>query len=223
MSNNNPGCLGIFLKLFGIAPQLPNKQTKLPYGVRDDFLSPAELSFYNVLRNCVGNQAVICPKVSVSDILFVNIRDRSSHTSYLNKINRKHVDFLLCHPITMEPICAIELDDTSHSRPDRVVRDQFINQAFRDAGLHLIRYKNQNSYSLTEIEGKLLPILRGDIHSIKQPDASKELVEQKLVDIPRCNKCGTPMVERTATRGPRKGQTFYGCSNYPKCKAKIET
>ena len=35
---------------------------------------------------------------------------------------------------------------------------------------------------------------------------------------PLCPKCGIPMVERVSKRGPNAGQTFYGCSNYPRCK-----
>lgn len=33
-----------------------------------------------------------------------------------------------------------------------------------------------------------------------------------------CPKCGAPMVKRTARKGARAGKSFYGCSNYPKCK-----
>ena len=31
-------------------------------------------------------------------------------------------------------------------------------------------------------------------------------------------KCGVPMVLRTAGRGDRKGEQFYGCPNYPRCR-----
>lgn len=33
-----------------------------------------------------------------------------------------------------------------------------------------------------------------------------------------CPKCGSPLVERVAKRGPGVGQAFYGCSRYPRCK-----
>lgn len=33
-----------------------------------------------------------------------------------------------------------------------------------------------------------------------------------------CPKCGAPMVKRTARKGPRADKSFYGCSNYPKCR-----
>ena len=39
--------------------------------------------------------------------------------------------------------------------------------------------------------------------------------------IPRCPKCDSEMILRTAKRGDRKGRQFYGCSRYPKCREMI--
>lgn len=36
---------------------------------------------------------------------------------------------------------------------------------------------------------------------------------------PLCPCCGKPMVLRTVRQGPRAGQTFWGCSQYPACTA----
>jgi hypothetical protein len=33
-----------------------------------------------------------------------------------------------------------------------------------------------------------------------------------------CNRCGSIMINRTATRGEHKGQQFLGCSNFPRCR-----
>lgn len=35
---------------------------------------------------------------------------------------------------------------------------------------------------------------------------------------PLCPRCGSTMVLRTATRGENKGNQFWGCSGYPKCR-----
>ncbi|HYR50611.1 MAG TPA: restriction endonuclease [Candidatus Eisenbacteria bacterium] len=35
---------------------------------------------------------------------------------------------------------------------------------------------------------------------------------------PQCPHCGSPMVLRTATRGPKAGDKFWGCSTYPSCR-----
>ena len=36
-------------------------------------------------------------------------------------------------------------------------------------------------------------------------------------DVPICPLCGCRLILRTATKGPRAGKRFYGCSGYPKC------
>ena len=35
---------------------------------------------------------------------------------------------------------------------------------------------------------------------------------------PDCPKCGKPMTRRTARRGNKAGNAFWGCSGYPKCR-----
>jgi hypothetical protein len=140
------GCLAAFLGLFGI--RLAGRSTtanQLPYRQRDDFLSAAELSFCRVLTSVVGDSFVVCPKVNLADIFFV--ARPNENKAYRNKIDRKHVDFLLCTPATMKPILGVELDDGSHSRRDRQNRDQFVDQVFEAAGLPLLRVRAAAAYS----------------------------------------------------------------------------
>ena len=40
-------------------------------------------------------------------------------------------------------------------------------------------------------------------------------------DKPRCPVCGKAMVLRTARKGPKTGETFWGCSGYPDCKGTV--
>ena len=58
------GCLGFILKLFGIDlgqwGGSASGMARLPYRLRDDFLSPAELSFYRVLQAAVSDEWTIC-------------------------------------------------------------------------------------------------------------------------------------------------------------------
>lgn len=35
--------------------------------------------------------------------------------------------------------------------------------------------------------------------------------------VPRCPKCGAPMQQRTIKKGSHQGETFWGCTDYPKC------
>lgn len=46
---------------------------------------------------------------------------------------------------------AIELDDSSHYRPNKIARDDFLNEAFKSAGLPLLRIKNASHYDQATI------------------------------------------------------------------------
>src|SRR5690554_700362 len=125
------GCLGF---LFGMKVSDKHEET-LPYKLRDDFLSSAEFSFYKVLLMAIGDNYIICPKVSLADIFFVP--NRRENMTYVNKIARKHVDYLLCDKETMRPVMAIELNDQSHNRSSRKARDMFVHEVFKAAKLPL--------------------------------------------------------------------------------------
>ena len=133
------GCLAAILSLIGIklggervaAIDLTDTEEQidptqpLSFRLRDDFLSPAELSFYRVLASALRDQAVVCCKVNLADLFYV--ARPNENRGLKNKIDRKQVDFLVCDPKTMQPRCGIELDDSSHSRRDR---DELVNHIF---------------------------------------------------------------------------------------------
>jgi predicted RNA-binding Zn-ribbon protein involved in translation (DUF1610 family) len=214
-----PGCLGFLRNLLG-----GNKQKvtidSYPYRIRDDFLSPAELSFYHLLTSLVGAKATVAVKVRLADLFFV-MRPHESLAAF-NRIAQRHIDFVFCHPATMKPLFAVELDDSSHQRADRKSRDKFVDQAFQSAGLPLLHIQTQMTYNLREIAVQIMPFLDGTPEAcspnVKPEVPSAGEAKQDMSSIPLCPKCGVPMVLRTATRSVRQGQQFYGCQNYPKCR-----
>jgi len=218
--NSKPGCLPKFLQRFGLRSSLasqPAPAEPLPYRLRDDFLSPAEASFYRVLTPVVGEHLLVCPKVSLDDIFFVAHPEQ--HHAYLNRINRKHVDFLLCDPNSLKPVVGIELDDASHRRPDRVERDEFVEQVFAAAKLPLLRFPVQAGYAPQEIIQKLRGVWKtSGVAASQATVATNGGSETKQEEVPLCPKCGVPMVIRTAQRGEQAGRKFYGCPNYPRCR-----
>ncbi|MCX5658702.1 MAG: DUF2726 domain-containing protein [Planctomycetota bacterium] len=154
MPADKPGCLLAFFRLLGFRPSAPDE---LPFRLQDEFLSPAELLFYRSLFVAVGDLAVICPKVRVGDILYVI--DRKMNMGHANRIERKHVDFLLCDPEGMQPLGVVELDDSSHDREDRSARDQMLDEAYAAAGLAVLHVKARRSYKVDELATQLRPML----------------------------------------------------------------
>lgn len=235
-TSSNPGCLATILRLFGIQPKLPSvndnqlpndhEPDQYPYRLRDDFLSTSEQSFYLALKNMMGEYLTICPKVSLADIFFV-ICPNENMGAY-NRINRKHVDFLVCEPKTMKPRFAIELDDISHQRADREERDDFVDEVYKAANLPLIRIPVRNAYNTAELGALFNQTLQQGTRSIEDQNINREVnalsstpPRQNPDSIPLCPKCGIQMVLRTARQGTQAGKKFYGCPNYPKCRAVI--
>jgi hypothetical protein len=66
----------------------------------------------------------------------------------------------LCDRHTLRPQLAIELDDRSHHRPDRVARDVLVNEVFAVAQLPLLHVPVQRSYNpqhLVDVIDQALP------------------------------------------------------------------
>src|SRR4026208_2129177 len=74
---------------------------RLPYRLRENFMSTPELPLLRALQEMIGRHYVICPKVGLNDIFYIVRPNENVH--FFNKIFRKHVDFLLCDPVTLKP------------------------------------------------------------------------------------------------------------------------
>jgi very-short-patch-repair endonuclease len=220
-NRENKGCLTALLQWLGLAPK-PKPKPSFPYHLRDDFLSPAEISFYHVLQNVIGDGAIICPKVSLGDLFYAKTGDYGKNRSWMNRIDRKHVDFLVCTAKTMRPIFGVELDDSSHRREQRMERDRFVNRVFSAAGLPLARVKAQAQYNTDELKAYLRQTI-AQAEEQRATSAAPEETEHAANDAtptpPPCPKCGASMVLREVKRdGPRKGEKFWGCPNFPQCR-----
>ncbi|MGL4750690.1 MAG: topoisomerase DNA-binding C4 zinc finger domain-containing protein [Shewanella sp.] len=49
-------------------------------------------------------------------------------------------------------------------------------------------------------------------------NAAPTITESLTQANPLCPRCGNTMVLRTAKRGDNRGNRFWGCSGYPKCR-----
>ena len=212
--NEAKGCLAAILQLF--TGKGHARSAAFPYRLKDDFLSPAELSFYHVLTSVVQGQLVVMGKVRLADIFYVTQKD--GYFSHFNRISQRHVDFLLCQPETMRPVVAIELDDASHNRRARKERDAFVDTLFRAASLPLLRVPVRRTYSAQEIAERLAPYLSGAASVRKSPTLEVGAEQHNDATPPSCPKCGAPMVLRTVKKGPHQGKRFYGCTNFPNCR-----
>ncbi len=86
------------------------------YYLKQSLFTPAERSFLGVLESLGMPEYRIMAKVRLADIF--GVKKGQGWRSAFNRISAKHVDFLLVRQSDGAPILGIELDDSSHDRPD---------------------------------------------------------------------------------------------------------
>lgn len=110
------------------------------YTNKPKLLTKAENNFLNELYKITPDNIIICPQVRMADILVVSDKvKKKNFKSFFYKISSKSIDFVFCDKKTMEILLCLELDDPTHNKKDRIERDDFVNKAFYDSGLHLVR------------------------------------------------------------------------------------
>ena len=144
-----------FILLF-ILLRLFRPKDKYPYE-RRDLLTSNELEFYRILAPIVCQHGwQLLMKMRLADVMAVR-KGTEDYMSYFNKIKAKHTDFVFCDPYTLEILAGLELDDPSHERPERMERDEFVDNAYAAAGIPLIHV--WNPISPEELEQILLEVL----------------------------------------------------------------
>ncbi|HTJ79718.1 MAG TPA: restriction endonuclease [Rariglobus sp.] len=77
--------------------------------------------------------------------------------------------------------------------------------------------------AMTFAKGKTLELIDGPalFQLVKSVKANREPTTVSPAPVqstaPSCPKCGNPMVERVARKGANAGNSFWGCSSFPKC------
>ena len=192
---------------------LKDLEERLPYRLREQFMSTPELALLRVLQRMVRSHYVICPKVALNDIFYIARPNENVH--FFNKIFRKHVDFLLCEPDTLKPAFGIELVKPIAKNEAREA-DKFMQDLFLSAGLPLVHVPSNDQYD----EDDLAELFKFSIVKIRNTGALR--ASTKADSVPMCPVCGRMMVLRIQRGGPENGKEYYGCMDSPACSGVVE-
>ncbi len=151
MQRNDLILIALFFFLVVAIVLLLRKKPPLKYKKVSNIFTKSEKKFYFLLRQAVGDRALIFAKVRVADVILpISAKDRSRWRSAFNKVACKHFDYVLCdHDLKI--VLAIELDDPSHNRKDRQERDIFLEWACKSAKMPLLRIKTAKSYDVGDL------------------------------------------------------------------------
>lgn len=118
-----------------------------PYEKAKFLLSENEKQAYYALLPIAEEYGfTVCPKVRLADIVLVE-KGTEEYMKWFNKIKAKHVDMVLCDK-ELNIVLAVEVDDPSHDRADRIERDEFVDKIYDKIGLPIIHLRNWNEEEL---------------------------------------------------------------------------
>lgn len=126
---------GAFALLLKRSPQPLYK-----YKAKRYVMTRTEADCYRKLQKIYADHYVIVPQVHLSAIFNHKIKGQNWRAAFFH-INGKSVDFVFLDDRTLQICFALELDDSTHDRADRVARDAEVNAIFKQAGLPLYRIR----------------------------------------------------------------------------------
>jgi hypothetical protein len=195
-----------------VSIQLKDRHERLPYRLREKFMSAAELALFRTLLGMAGDHYIVCPKVALDDIFYIVRPNENVH--FFNKIFRKHVDFLLCDPKSLQPSIGVDLVKPVAKNETREA-DQFMEELFLSAGLPLVHVPTAQTYAQSD----LTELFQLAILKVKETRALR--ASGKYDSVPMCPVCGRMMVLRIHRTGPDKGRRYYGCMDSPRCSGVV--
>jgi hypothetical protein len=117
------------------------------FRTRRYLFSRGEAAFYRALAAAVQNHFIIMAKVRLADVVSARSESAAAWRSAFNRIQAKHVDFVLLRPVDLTIALIIELDDKSHRLAHRISRDAFVDNCLSQAGLPILHIPCAASYN----------------------------------------------------------------------------
>lgn len=113
--------------------QFNHPALRMPYTLKKPFFQPSEAELLSLLQQAVGKRFLILCKVRVADVVEVTAVPRRGHWyQAVNRISAARFDFLLCDLQTLEPRCAVEME-----QPSEV--NAFVDELCQTIALPLVR------------------------------------------------------------------------------------
>ena len=127
---------------------------KYKYEQRNFIMTRAEHECFDALIKAVGETYHVFPQVHLPSIVNNKVVGQNWKAAFRH-ISQKSVDFVLCDKAYLAPKLAIELDDKSHERADRIDRDGEVERILADAGLPLLRLENHGSFDSADLKRRI--------------------------------------------------------------------
>jgi very-short-patch-repair endonuclease len=119
------------------------KNNTYNYNLRPLIMTTTEADFFQKLNEVVSEKYFVFPQVHLSALFDHRVKGQEWKYAF-SHINGKSVDYVLCDKQSLQPVYAIELDDSTHQFSDRIERDSEVERIFKLTKLPLVRFKNKD-------------------------------------------------------------------------------
>ena len=141
-----------------------------PYRVRKSFMNTQEFAYYNALKQALGDEFQVYPKVRLPQILSHPGHDPQFRVHW-TRVQRRFVDFLVCDS-SLKPALAVKFDPAANRR-HKNTKEDVLEDALGAAELPLLRVMPANNYDLDEITYKIkFAMARHEPQTTVLPDRS---------------------------------------------------
>ncbi|AHL74446.1 hypothetical protein CH92_04820 [Stutzerimonas stutzeri] len=125
--------------------QFNHPALRMPYQLKRPFLQPSEKQLLALLQQAVGEDYLILVKVRLAEVAEVTaIPRRAPWYQAVNRISAACFDFLLCDRETLEPRCAIEMEQASET-------NAFLGELCQTINLPLVRLTPETARSYGDV------------------------------------------------------------------------
>lgn len=140
--------LGLVIEYFN-----NNKTKPIELKVVNSPMTQTEINFIKQLEIITNKyQLKIIPQIQLQKIF------KTNNITEFNKIKSKSIDYAVVDK-EFKYKFFIELDDYTHNYANRIKRDNYINNLFKNNNLNLLRIKVKNTYNMQEIEEKIKELI----------------------------------------------------------------
>jgi len=133
-----------------------------PYQAAVALLSPAERSLLDALRQAVGAEYEVFPKVQLAEVLAVRRKGvtRKQRAAAADEVARRRAGFVVCDAASQAVLAVVETEEPRRRRASRHGPAPFLDAALAAAHIPLVRVPLQESYAADELRDRVNTALR---------------------------------------------------------------
>lgn len=115
-----------------VKQEIKFKEKNNVYRKRNSLLTVVEKNYYRFISNAIKDtEYIVLPQINLATII------EKISQGYNNELFR-NIDFGIFDKSTLEPLCMIEINDTSHDKYNRMERDQKVKNILSMCNLPLL-------------------------------------------------------------------------------------